>query len=689
MNLKLLTKEEVLQHIKKIGYEGQVFEISLGEDICFSDQWVNVGNISLQPHNQFGSETEIQYDEYYAAKFGGFEWQLPTLTELKQNISTSLKSTAPQEAIQKAFWEGLQNVIRRTRLLLPIFDVEAMANMPLRKPMTIVPDTSAIQQGALDFICHFLIPWARIKISAIVHMEILTQVDNYLGIRWSDSKKEKAQNHPSVLRYHLLSQGGQRTLLRLELHSDAEMERGDFGADPLRGVVTASSDPEDKALGLQQITRSFADRLIVETARRVQTQIRPDHPLALLTSDQGMARMAMAEGIAVWFFQSRAVPEFAGRILTGTRFHPFKPEIYTIALTDVLWELAVSFGKLRLYNPNNKNSLELYGIGGSEEVTWQPLCAKDDLLWGKFESNHSTSAVVTSPDVIEHEESSKLTAVTPPSANQAPNRKQFAGAYSFNPNKMLQLINQLADKKQLTHQEVKQLIAVNNDDYYAQYQKFLYSGQLVDFDENTLIATEKLSLFNQALLKKDYNQLLIFLREIPSFKILHDYVCEKKFIPDKNELPIPKRPQRDYLVLGEAAGAWLLIENKAIISTTRHCPEIKDFVSDAISIYQVIRTQGETEWILTGQWLEEFARQYHIHPLLARKFLQEARAQNLLHFYAEGSTPDTRFEKHWMWVLKVADGKPQLDKVFLYHGDFLISGVSAVRFKIEGTLHAT
>ncbi|NJO14997.1 MAG: hypothetical protein HC877_04390 [Thioploca sp.] len=84
------------------------------------------------------------------------------------------------------------------------------------------------------------------------------------------------------------------------------MERGDFGADPLRGVVTPSSDPEDKALGLQQITRSFADRLIVETARRVQTQVRPDHPLALLTSDQGMARMAMAEGIEV-FFSNRAL----------------------------------------------------------------------------------------------------------------------------------------------------------------------------------------------------------------------------------------------------------------------------------------------------------------------------------------------------------------------------------------------
>ncbi|NJO14998.1 MAG: hypothetical protein HC877_04395 [Thioploca sp.] len=363
----------------------------------------------------------------------------------------------------------------------------------------------------------------------------------------------------------------------------------------------------------------------------------------------------------------------AGRTLTGTLFHPFKREIYTIALTDVLWELAVSFGALRLYNPDNKNSLELYGIGGSEEVTWQPLCAKDDLLWGQFESNHSPTVVATAPDNIK---------------SQTQNRKQLAGAYTFNPGKMLQLINQLADKKQLTHQEVKQLIAVNNDDYYAEYRKFLYSGQFIDLDENTLIATENLSLFNQALLKKDYAQFLAWLRKIPSFSLLHDYVCEKEFIQDQSNLPIPKRPQKNYLVLGEAAGAWLIIENKEIISTIRDLPEIKEFIRDALSVYHTIRTRGETEWILTGQWLEEFARQHHIHPVMARKCLQDAHTQNLLHFYAEGSTPDTRFEKHWMWTLKVTEGEPQLDKVFLYHGDFLMPSVAAVRFKIEGTHHA-
>jgi hypothetical protein len=683
MSLKLFSKEEVTQFITQIGCEGQPFEISLGEDICFGDnKWVKIGTISLKPTNKSNQEIEIQYDEYHAVKFGGFEWRLPTLTELNDNISGSLESKQHEKTIQKTFREGLQDVIRRTLLLLPVFDIETIAKMPLRKPITIVPDTSAVQQGALDFICRFFIPWARIKVPAIVHMEILTQVDNYLGIRWNEKNKAKSNNHPSVLRYHLLSQGGQRTLLRIELNSDTEMERGDFGADPLRGVVTSSSDPEDKALNLQQVTRSFADRLIVETARRVQTQVRPDHPLALLTSDQGMARMAMAEGIEVFFFQSRAVPEFAGKILTGTLFHPFKREIYTIALTDVLWELAVAFGGLRLHNSKNNTSLKLWGIGGSEAVTWQPLCAKDDLLWGQFESKP------LSPDIInENPPTSTNREQIRPNLPQR-NRKQLTGAYSFSPDKMLQLINQLADKKQLTHSEVKQLITVENDDYYAEYQKFLYSGQLIDWDKNMLIATTSLSLLNQALIKKDYTQILACLREIPSFRVLHDKVCEAKSIQYHSKLPISNRTKRNYLSLGEAAGAWLVIENQEIIFTTLNLPKLENFIHNAISIYHKIRTQGETEWILTGQWLEEFARQYYLHPVMVKELLEPAQSRSLLRLYAEGSTPDTRFEKHRMSILKVIDGKPQLDKVFLYHGDFLIPGVSTVRLKIPGVTHA-
>jgi hypothetical protein len=679
MELKLISQPKALKLIAQIGQQGAPFEISLGEDICFGpNNWIKVGTICLKPGRQI-DETEARYDEFCAAKFGGFEWQLPTQEELEQNISKALNNSKYTESVKKAFYEGLQDVIRRSLLLLPVFDIEAIRRMPLRKPMTIVPDTSAVHQGALDFVCRFLTPWARIKVPAIVHMEILTHVDNYLSkIRWSSENRKKVQSHPATLRQHLLSQGGQRTLLRLELHSDAEMERGDLGADPQRGIVTASSDPEDKALGLQNVTRSFADLLIVETARRVQTQVRPDHPLALLTSDQGMARMAMAEGMEVFFFQARSVPQFAGRTLTGTLFHPFQPALYTLYLTEILWELATAFGCLRLHNPENDALLELWGIGGSEEVTWQPLYTKDELLWSQFKIGTSAPNRSVAPRQV------SLTSPSLPQQTQISSRTRI---YSFSPDKMFLLIKMLVDKGSLKHEQAQEVIALTNKSRYREYKNFLQSGQFVTDDGNHIISTDTLKSFWQSLIEEDTIHFQNGLKKFPSFKALYDYMAEHRLVEEKaGHLPISDREKSAYLKLGEAAGAWLNISGKGIVATP-HKPT--DFARLATEVYEQIRVQEKTEWIITGHWLEALALQQAVHPIVAKKLLEKMQDQKLLRVYAEGSTPDTRFDLHVLWIIKTIDGLPQLEKVFLYHGDFFMPSTATVRIKIQGVTNAS
>ncbi|MDJ0619147.1 MAG: hypothetical protein QNJ63_20800 [Calothrix sp. MO_192.B10] len=688
MELELLNKEKALEFIAQIGKQGEPFEISLGEDICFGNgKWVNVGTISLQPGKKF-SDTETQYDEFCAAKFGGFEWQLPTSKDLDDNISDSLQEPEKhKQRVQKAFRQGLQDVIRRTLLLLPIFDVDTISRIPLRKPMTIVPDTSAVHQGGLDFACRFLTPWARIKVPAIVHMEIINQVDNYFKARQDGQKKKKPI--PAALQQHLLSQGGQRTLLRIELHSDTEIERGDLGADPLRGIVTPSSDPEDKALGLQNITRSFADRLIVETARHFQTQVRPSHPLALLTSDQGMARMAMAEGIDVLFFQARSVPKFEDKTLTGTLFHPFKQQLYTVPLTDVLWELAVSFGCLRLHNRESDASLELYGIASSEEVTWQPLHSKDDLLWGKFDTGGATLADSTKPDTSSNSQSNPKASQKQSISATAQKKEPPIKGYEFSPDKMFLLIKNLVETGNLTNEQAQEKIGLKHQGSYSQYKNFLRSGSLVEERDRTIISTESLEQLWQSLLHEKPLDLLNHLRKIPSFKAVYQYVNQSRTVKAENStFPIKDKYKSAYIRLGEAACAWLNIQDKGIVATD-NIPDLTDFATLAVDVYKFIRSQEETEWILTGRWLEELALQHAIHPILARKLLQEVQSQKLLNVYVEGSTPDTRFEQHDLSILKTSDEIPELEKVFLYHGNFLIPGTASVRLKVEGVKDAS
>ncbi|MBD2279941.1 hypothetical protein [Aphanizomenon flos-aquae] len=680
MELKLLRKEDALRYIAQIGQHGETFEIFLGEDICFGrDKWVNVGTITLQPGGEV-SEIETQYNEFNAAKFGGFEWQLPSSEEMDQNISQALNDNQSKDTVQKAFREGLQDVLRRTLLLLPIFDADTISRIPLHKPITIVTDTSAVHQGGLDFVGRFLSPLARIKVPAIVHMEIINQVDRYFKARRESQKKGKSV--PVALREHLLSQGGQRTLLRLELHSDAEIERGDLGSDPLRGIVTPSNDPEDKNLQMKEVVASFADRLIFETARRFQTQVRPDHSIALLTSDQGLARMTMAEGIDVFFFQARSFPKFDERKLTGTLFHPFSQKIYTVPLTDVLWELAVSFGCLRLHNSHTNESLELWGIP-SGEYTWQPLHVKDDLLWGNFNSG-------TSPATIDNTSNSLSTDIESPDQTDvvsSQNIETIAKGYGFSPDQMFVLMKMLVNKGELTNQEAQDKLGLKHQDRYNLYKNFLKSGSFVEVNDSQIICTELLKSLWQSVVNEEHIKVLFYLKKIPSFEALYNHVSQGKSV-NYSTLPILNKAKSTYIKLGEAACAWLNIENKIIVATN-NIPDLPEFANLAVEVYKSIRSQGDTEWILTGQWLEELAIKYAIHPLLAKKLLKEAQEKNLVNVYAEGSTPDTRFQQHDLWIIKTSDGLPQLERVYLYHGDFLIPGTSAVRIKLEGVKDAS
>jgi hypothetical protein len=112
------------------------------------------------------------------------------------------------------------------------------------------------------------------------------------------------------------------------------------------------------------------------------------------------------------------------------------------------------------------------------------------------------------------------------------------------------------------------------------------------------------------------------------------------------------------------------------------------FADTAIQSYRNLSVEANTEWVLTGQWLERLATEAAIHPVMAKKLVAQAREANILQVFAEGSTPDTRFDRHKIWILRSTDGSPALSRQYLYHGNLLIPGTSSVRIKIQGVHHA-
>src|SRR6202044_1421017 len=123
-------------------------------------------------------------------------------------------------------------------------------------------------------------------------------------------------------------------------------------------------DPEDKTLCIDRLHRSYADRLILETALHHQDQLPYSHTVSVLTGDEGLARMSLAEGLRPLFFRAVVPPYLFGETLTGVHFRPFvtaggQGQLGCTPLPALLWECAAVFGRARLYHPTNDVFVEV------------------------------------------------------------------------------------------------------------------------------------------------------------------------------------------------------------------------------------------------------------------------------------------------------------------------------------------
>ena len=710
MCVKLLSKRDLIESVGYLAQDGPL-DVAIGDDVCLGEnQWISIGTVTIYP--SFDQDVTRSDDLEAAAHGGAFTWRLPTAARLSNDAEQIVrcdgldktKTGVARAKLVKSLGEGVQDVLRRSGLLIPVFDVRTMACLPLRSPITIVPDTTSVHQGALDFVCRFFSRWVRVKIPAVVHMEVVEQADNYLHkVRHADSMIGSSRG--VGLAQHVHGCGGQATLLRLELHSEVEIDRGDLGADPLRGVITPSSDSEDKALKLTHVVRSFADRLILETARRFQSQVRRDHPLAVLTSDQGMARMCMAEGLDVWFFHARALPQWEGQLLTGTAYHPFDAAVCTVALDDALWEAAQSFGGVRVRNNRTGDHVELWAVGGGLNVPWQPVHAVDGLMPGRIFFVTVASTLMPDPSASKDSPGADITpglvdeGQAPPQAQIELERSpetnggdnaQRPGSYSFSPEKMLTLVDELTNgTRELARTDVPNILRLKTQDEANRYIGFLLSGGLAAEQRGMIGKVALTEDLWQALVGVDLGGLLALLRRVPSFEQLYVYINSVRRTPkDDPNLPVSKKAVGTYLRLGEAAGAWMVIPDCGIVSTPSQ-PSLEVFRDAAIRTYdELVGTTG-AELVLSGQWIEQLALGFSIHPVVARSALNQARDARMLSVNVEGSTPDTRFEAHRLLVLESHGMKPMFQSVSLYQGRFLWPGTSSVRLKLQEITNAS
>lgn len=646
-------------------------ELWVSEERAFDEEWLSLGEITL-----VASDLQSASPETLVQK-GAFEWQLPELDVVLADASKllGLDTEKSQEAQARdkprlvSAMNHVASIATRVGLVHPKFDPAALEQMPFRSSTTIVVDTSGVLQGALDFAARFLHPAARIKIPAIAQVEIANQADRFLRIRRGQSPKPRRRIHE--LLEHLKSQGGQRALLRVELHGDMEVERTYLLGDPLRSAFTQDSDPDLRDLNISAPIRSYADRMILEAARQHQAQSGPAHVVQLLTGDQGLARMAMGEGVQPLYFTANSATDVFGQRLSGQTLHPFAGYVLGAPLTALVWELATGFGSARL--KSQQNELTVTAIG--EKFSWAPYHAKQDLLWclqaqpSQSEDKQKNKTAYT--------DSVKGAAKPPPTPRrQTTPAKQSTSLLRFNVDRLFRLVCALDDRVDMTVSQIQEFLGSKDHEY----GRFLQSGGFVRSEAGVWTGGERIRFLSAALRNERVKEVKEALLEIPSFAAFADRLerlSHGKSLATKSL----GRGSTTYRVLGEVTLVCAAVTSGKIYPTP-NLPSREEFSEIARKRFSGLDREGNG-LVATGEWLEALIQKDGIHPEVAREKLNAASEAGLLRRSIEGSTTQVRFRDRVVHVLRVQSGQPVIEQVFLYRGDYLIPGKASVSLRIE------
>ena len=659
----LLSPSQAEPEVAEMFATGSQCVLSVSEERAFQGGHLPLGTVSL-----LAAESEDSALTRLVRR-GAFDWRLPDLDESVETASGLLDVKKDDRHRVRRALDEVASIAVRVGLVHPRFDPVAIEQMPFRRSTTVVADTSGVLQGALDFAARFLHPAARVKVSAIAQMEIANLTDRFLRIRRARSERRRVRE----LTEHLTSQGGQRALLRLELHTDTEVERTYLLGDPLRPAFEKDSDRDLKDLDISSPIRSYADRLVLEAARHHQAQSGPAHAVQLLTGDQGLARMALAEGIHPLYFTATCASDVFGRRLTGRTFHPFSGTIRHVPLNALLWELATAFGSARLTG-DNERFFEVCALG--EHLSWAPYHAEQDLLWctrGPPRVSGRSSAAISdaSPETTPERASSRSRRQ---GSASTPSARRSAGFLTFNVERMFQLICALDDHQEMLDDQVERVIRAKG----KEYRRFLRSGELADFTDGVWKAGERLRHLSAALRNERIEEVREVLLEVPSFatfaKLLESPTTGKAM--DTASLG---RGLRTYRSLGEVTLLCAAVSGE--IHATPNVPDTAAFSRIALHCFSSLDREGHG-LVPTGEWLESLIRDEGIHPEVARRLLDEASETGLLRRSTEGSTTQLRFGDRTVDVLRTDSGRPVVERIHLYRGDYLIPGKASVSLRI-------
>jgi hypothetical protein len=231
----------------------------------------------------------------------------------------------------------------------------------------------------------------------------------------------------------------------------------------------------------------------------------------------------------------------------------------------------------------------------------------------------------------------------------------------------------------LAESAARRIVESTTEETFTQYKRLLLSGEFVRTENDIWSITDAGSALALAIHECDPNGLTLSLSRVPTIasflKELNEWKVGAPFASQ-----IPERVQPTYKTIGEIACIGASIAEEGYFATPRR-PKIAEFVDIALECFGALDT-GDG-FVSAGTWLEELVRKYGIHPEIARRSLDEASASELIVRSTEGSTINTRHDKHAIRVLRKSSSGPRVETVHLYRGDFLVPNKSSSSIRLR------
>ena len=194
MNYVLTTPREAEDLLARLFQAGSKIRLEAREDKAFKDAgWFGLGDVHLDRGE--GEDKHL----LASVQRGAFEWCIPSLEVATAQLTQLLGLKGDKDAgkLRRAL-DAVAAISLRAGLQHPRFDPYALVEMPFRRSTTIVSDTCGAVQGGLDFVARHLHPAARVKVPAIVQIEIVNFAERFLsGRRASRLRSSDSVDRPS------------------------------------------------------------------------------------------------------------------------------------------------------------------------------------------------------------------------------------------------------------------------------------------------------------------------------------------------------------------------------------------------------------------------------------------------------------------------------------------------------------